>query len=52
MVFVVLGRIPWTRVDFLAALDERTGPHVLAIVLAAFVVVAVLSRLLGELKSR
>ena len=43
--------IPQMRVDILAPLDRRTGPHVLAIVLAGFVVMALLSRPLGELKS-
>ena len=52
LLLVVLAHIPWTRVDFLAALDERTGPHLLAIVVAVFVVVVVSSRLLGELTSR
>jgi ubiquinone biosynthesis protein len=51
IVLVVLAHIPQMRVDILAPLDRRTGPHVLAIVLAGFVVMALLSRPLGELKS-
>jgi hypothetical protein len=51
LLLIILARIPWTRVDFLAALDERTGPHALAIVVAGLVAVVVLSRLLGEMRS-
>jgi ubiquinone biosynthesis protein len=52
VVVVLLAHIPPTRVDLLAALDQRTGPHALAIVVAGFVTIALLSRLLGELKPR
>jgi len=52
LVLVVLAHIPWTRVDALAALDQRTGPHTLAIAMAGLVAVVVLSRLLGELRPR
>jgi ubiquinone biosynthesis protein len=52
VVTVLVAHVPQFRVDFLAALDDRTGPHVLVIVIAGLLTVAMLSRLLGELTSR
>ena len=52
LVAVVLAHIPQTRLDPLGALDQRTGPHLLAILLAGLFGLVVLSRLLGELRPR
>ena len=52
MVTVLVAHVPQFRVDVLAALDDRTGPHFLVTVVAGLLTVAMLSRLLGELTSR
>jgi ubiquinone biosynthesis protein len=52
VILVLLARIPLLHIDGLAGLDQHTGPAALAIVVGGLTLVALLSRLLGELKPR
>jgi predicted unusual protein kinase regulating ubiquinone biosynthesis (AarF/ABC1/UbiB family) len=52
VVVVLLAHIPQLQFDVLASLDQRTGPHLPAIVVGGFLTLVLLSRMLGELKAR
>lgn len=52
LALVLIAHIPPLRVDSLAALDARTGPHLVVISLACLGAVVLLSRLIGELRPR
>ncbi len=51
-VALLLARIPAAEVGWVASLDRQTGPYLLVILAGALVLFILMSRMLGELRSR
>lgn len=52
VVAILVARIPPAEVGWVAVLDRQTGPYLLIILVGALILFVLMSRLLGELRSR